>query len=325
MKFALVLAAFVLCASAHLFTEEQYRAQWHQWSSEHNKLYSPQEYYQKYKTFCNNLDFITSQNELGLSYELGLNEFADLTFDEFSAKYMSVKPVEQPYRRSLNTLALEQDPPQEVDWVKAGKVGAVKDQGQCGSCWAFSAVAAIEGFIAIKTEKMVSLAEQELVDCSGSYGNQGCNGGLMDDAFEYVKDKKGLCESKDYKYTAKDGQCKKCKHYPDSAIAGFTDVPANNETELMAASAETVVSVAIEASNSFQFYKKGIYTGPCGTQLNHGVALVGYGKDGKNFWKVRNSWGSGWGEAGYIRMVRGASGPQGICGICKVASYISDQ
>jgi hypothetical protein len=322
----LLLLALVAVASCRLFTNEEYRAQWNKFVNKYSKVYAPEEHFHRYKVFCDNLDLITSHNELNLGYELGMNEFGDLTWDEFQAKYLSYRPIDAPFRRKFTSSPLPTDNlPDEVDWVEEGKVNPIKNQAQCGSCWAFSAVAALETELAIKHGQLVDLSEQELVDCSGSYGNQGCNGGLMDNAFEYIRDKKGLCLEKDYHYTARDGKCaaSKCHHVPESAISGFVDVPANNETELMAAAAQTVVSVAIEASNSFQFYKKGIYTGPCGTSLNHGVALVGYGKDGKAFWKVRNSWGTSWGEAGYIRMARGVSGSKGICGICMVSSYPS--
>merc|ERR1712070_302657 len=175
------------------------------------------------------------------------------------------------------------------------------------------------------TGKLISLSEQELVDCAGSYGNQGCNGGLMDDGFKYIEAKGDSLEST-YAYTGKTGTCSTSKQAQTAVAKGemttFNDVKSLDEAQMLAAVAQQPVSVAIEADQSgFQFYKSGVFSGTCGTNLDHGVLVVGYGTDsGKDYWKVKNSWGATWGQSGYILMAKTSSGA-GQCGIAAQASY----
>jgi len=210
-----------------------------------------------------------------------------------------------------------------VDWRTKNAVIPIKDQQHCGSCWAFSTTGSLEGAFAIGTGKLTSLSEQELVDCSDSYGNEGCNGGLMDSAFQYVIDN-GLCTEASYPYTAEDGTCasSKCTDaIKKGVLSGFKDLPTT-ESSYQAVVAQQPVSIAIEADTmAFQFYFSGVFDNSgCGTNLDHGVLIVGYGSDsssGKDYWTVKNSWGTTWGESGYIRMVRNKN----ECGLTLSASY----
>jgi C1A family cysteine protease len=208
-----------------------------------------------------------------------------------------------------------------VDWRQKNAVTPVKNQQQCGSCWAFSTTGSVEGAHAIKTGNLVSLSEQQLVDCSGAQGNQGCNGGLMDQAFQYIISNNGITTESSYPYTAQQGTCQ-TNVTSAATISSFVDVTANSETSLMQAINVGPVSIAIEADQPcFQFYSGGILSDPsCGTQLDHGVLLVGYGTDSSTntpYWIVKNSWGASWGESGYIRLIRN----QNECGVAAEASY----
>ena len=213
--------------------------------------------------------------------------------------------------------------PAEVDWVAKGAVTPVKNQGQCGSCWSFSTTGSVEGAWFIKTGELVSLSEQQLVDCSGPEGNQGCNGGMMDNAFQYIIKNGGICSEANYSYTATQGNCETCT--PVAKISSYVDVTPNNTQSLMMAVAQQPVSVAVEADGlDWQFYFGGIVTDSCGLNLDHGVLVVGYGTDSSagDYWKVKNSWGQDWGEQGYIRIGRGSKfDPAGECGILMDPSY----
>ena len=203
-------------------------------------------------------------------------------------------------------------------------VTPIKNQGQCGSCWAFSTTGSLEGAYFLKTGELKSFSEQQLVDCDTKQ-DQGCNGGLMDNAFDFIKTNKGLCTEESYPYKGVDGTCnKKCKDDSKATVKTHTDVAANAKA-LMSAIAKQPVSIAIEADqSSFQFYKSGVFNNAgCGTQLDHGVLAVGYGTlNGTDYWKVKNSWGATWGLNGYILLAKGTTAkPINMCGISQSASY----
>jgi hypothetical protein len=318
----LVLVLLAAAVSARLLPEEYHR-EWNNFLVEYKKHYStPEEFSHRFAAFCENLDLIHDHNARHLSYELGINEFSDLTFAEFSEQYLRPIPNAKCSHKVGISKKRTDPPPEEIDWVEKGAVTKVKNQGSCGSCYAFSAISAIEGWLAVKHDALTDISPQQVVDCSSKYGNQGCNGGFMDYVFNYVAGNHGICSDKDYPYKGSVTKCHNCTIVPyTDEITGYAAVKSDDEEALVEASAEGVVSVAIQATASFQSYKRGVYTGPCSTDLNHGVTLVGYGQDGKKFWKVKNSWGTSWGESGYIRMVRGESGVHGICGIATCASY----
>jgi len=270
-------------------------------------------------------------------YDTAINQFADMTRAEFKATMLTY----QAHRKQANPVVMfdTSSNPSSVDWTSKGAVTPVKNQGQCGSCWAFSTTGSAEGAHQIATGKLVSFSEQELVDCAGSYGNQGCNGGLMDDGFKYLEAKGDSSESS-YAYTGKTGTCDSSKQsaadgIKAGAVGSYHDVTTENEAQMEAAVAQQPVSVAIEADQSgFQFYKSGVFSGTCGTSLDHGVLVVGYGTDsGKDYWKVKNSWGTTWGLEGYILLEKGSNSTNGRkllggggggsdeCGVLKQPSY----
>jgi len=330
MKLLLLFALATVALCHHIAYPEEDEAQWELFKLEHEKLYADEsEEHLRKSIFMKNLNFIRQHNakyERGeVTFTVGVNRFADLTNQEFRDQ---VNGFKVPDGHGRSDLKFEEDEsfeaPKTVDWRKKGAVTPIKDQGQCGSCWAFSATGSLEGQTYLKTKKLTSLSEQNLVDCSGSQGNEGCNGGLMDDAFEYVKDNKGIDTEASYPYTAEDGKCKYKPKNKGATCTGYVDITEGSEKALQQAVAKIgPVSVAIDASNdSFQLYKSGVYKEPnCSSQqLDHGVLAVGYGtvKKGGDYWLVKNSWGTSWGMKGYIMMARNHNN---MCGIATMASY----
>ncbi|GMJ03429.1 xylem cysteine peptidase 1 [Hibiscus trionum] len=311
----------------HLSSTDKLIELFEEWISKHGKIYeSIEEKLKRFEVFKDNLKHIDKRNKEISSYWLGLNEFADLSHDEFKNMYLGLKrpdvgrdsqsPKEFGYGDVVEL-------PKAVDWRKKGAVTPVKNQGSCGSCWAFSTVAAVEGINKIVTGNLTSLSEQELIDCDTSFNN-GCNGGLMDYAFQFIVANGGLHKEQDYPYLMEEGTCEEQKDEMEIVtISGYHDVPQNDEQSLLKALAHQPLSVAIDASGrDFQFYSGGVFNGACGTELDHGVAAVGYGTSkNTDYIIVKNSWGPKWGEKGFIRMKRNTGKPEGLCGINKMASY----
>uniref|UniRef100_A0A8C9TFB2 Si:dkey-26g8.5 n=1 Tax=Scleropages formosus TaxID=113540 RepID=A0A8C9TFB2_SCLFO len=306
---------------------------WHLWKQWHSKKYYETEESWRRVVWEKNLKKIELHNlehSLGKRlFRLGMNQFGDMTNEEFKQLINGYKHKAE--KKVKGSLFLEPNflmPPDQVDWRKHGYVTPVKDQRQCGSCWAFSSTGAIEGQMFRKTGKLVSLSEQNLMDCSQPEGNHGCDGGIMDQAFQYVQDNNGLDTEAFYPYQATDNQ--PCQYDPNYSAAngtGFVDIPSGNEQALMrAVAAIGPISVAIDASHeSFQFYQSGIYYEEACSSVNldHGVLVVGYGYEGQNvdgnkYWIIKNSWTERWGKKGYIYMAKDRNNN---CGIATAASY----
>ncbi|PHU20925.1 hypothetical protein BC332_12076 [Capsicum chinense] len=305
------------------------------WCQQHGKKYSSeQERVYRFKVFEENYAYIIEHNSKGnSSYTLGLNEYSDLTHHEFRETFLGLSSSANDFIRlkhgglGSGTEAWSDvgdvDIPSSLDWREKGAVTNVKNQGSCGACWSFSATGAMEGINKIATGSLVSLSEQELIDCDRSY-NQGCGGGLMDYSYQFVIKNGGIDTENDYPFREREGTCNRNKLQRHVVtIDGYTDIPQFDEDKLLKAVATQPVSVGICGSaRAFQSYSKGIFTGPCSTSLDHAVLIVGYGSEnGLDYWIIKNSWGTTWGINGYMHMLRNNGDRDGICGINKLASY----
>jgi len=301
------------------------------WRKQHGLTFeNAMVYLKRLETYIVNDIYIHLHNSEGKStFTMGHNAFSHLSHDEFKQKMKNgfVMPPNYLAERlasRLTNLSAPKDVPDSIDWVEKGGVTPIKNQGQCGSCWAFSTTGAVEGAVFVSSGVLPDLSEQELVDCDKK-GDNGCNGGLMDHAFAWIEDHPGLCSEEDYPYVAERQTCRTCE--AKVRVTGYQDVNPQDEAALKAAVAQQPVSVAIEADQrAFQFYKSGVFDATCGTRLDHGVLVVGYGEeDGKKFWKVKNSWGPAWGDSGFIKLARedpmSPNGESGQCGIAMAPSY----
>jgi C1A family cysteine protease len=278
---------------------------WSHWKVKNNKKYGTEDGYRLSVFYENYKKVMAHQANPNRTYNQGFGKFMDLTKEEFKAKYLATHvPQTSGNVQVLPTSNLAAT----VDWRTKGAVTPVKDQGQCGSCWAFSTTGALEGLSFLSGKGLQSFSEQQLVDCSTSQGNQGCNGGLMDYGFTFVQ-QNGITTEDAYPYTATDGDCS--TQGGDFKIGGYTDVAAGDVDQLASAVNGRPVSIAVDAEN-WQNYQSGVFS-DCDTNLDHGVLLVGYDADA---WYVKNSWGESWGENGYIRLARGNT-----CGLANSASY----
>lgn len=327
LRVALAVALVAVAMGARLVTyNSDLDQEWLEYKNHHNKQYQYGEEMTRRAIWEKNIDYIQTHNlqaDRGEhTFWLGMNEYGDMTNEEFVR-------VMNGYKQTNRTGGVTYMPPSHVtlpdtvDWRKEGYVTDIKNQGQCGSCWAFSTTGSLEGQTFKKTGKLPSLSEQNLVDCSQKQGNHGCEGGLMDLGFTYIKENSGIDTEASYPYTARDGKCKFNAANVGATDTGFVDVKSKSESDLQSAVATVgPISVAIDASHSsFQLYRSGIYHSFfCSqTRLDHGVLAVGYGSDnGKDYWLVKNSWGKSWGMEGYIQMSRNRNNN---CGIATQASY----
>lgn len=285
--------------------------------------FSAEEFNTKYKVFRENLAHIRKHNLANGDWVLGINRFADMTPEEFKDMFLPQKIKVRDQSEKMFAQIDEVEVPNYVNWVSAGAVTPVQTQGDCGSHWAFSSTGAIEGIWKITGHPLTLLSAQQLIDCSGPFGNEGCNGGLMDFAFQYIINNTGICSDQTYPYVANTSPgCNKTLVSITSAkITSFVDVTPNNTQALIQAIAQQPVSIAVEADQTiWQFYKSGVISRNCGDLLDHGALAVGYSlTNAPPYYLVKNSWGTDWGENGYIRIaiVEGV----GVCGIQIEPSY----
>ncbi len=330
MKFVILLS--LISAVYSVSYSEVVREEWEAWKLTYNKSYSTivEEKF-RMKIFMENKARIARHNKKahagGASFLLKMNHLGDQLHNEVISSRNGYRMglLKKNGLRSSATFIMPEHVslPDAFDWRTKGAVTPVKNQGSCGSCWAFSATGALEGQEFRKTGKLISLSEQNLIDCSEKYGNNGCQGGLMDFAFQYIKENQGIDTEDSYPYEAAEHQCRYNKRDSGASDVGFVDIPVGDEEVLKQAVATMgPVSIAIDASQeSFQFYAKGVYHEPsCSAkELDHGVLIVGYGtEDGEDYWIVKNSWGATWGDEGYIKMARNKGN---MCGVASAASY----
>ncbi|MED6238183.1 hypothetical protein ATANTOWER_011698 [Ataeniobius toweri] len=301
---------------------------WELWMNRYNKTYHEKEEGWRRMVWEKNLKKIELHNlehSMGKhTYRLGMNHFADMTKEEFRQIMNGYKPkAEKKVNGTLFKKPSLLKVPASVDWRREGYVTPVKDQGQCASCWAFSTTGSLEGQLFRATRRLVSLSEQNLVDCSGPMGNHGCNGGRVEMGFQYVYENGGLDSEASYPYLATEvHKCFYNESYNAIIIDGFAYIPSGSEEDLMEAVATVgPISVSIDASHeSFQFYQSGVYyEEDCSSeQLNHAVLVVGYSYSDQNYWIVKNSWSENWGNNGYIYMAKDRCNN---CGIATDGSY----
>ncbi|KAM3390778.1 hypothetical protein ACQJBY_012406 [Aegilops geniculata] len=315
------------------------------WMEQHGRSYpAVDEELRRFEVYRRNVERIEATNRAGgLGYTLGENQFTDLTSEEFLARYTGrFAPPEMSrhdggmvittragdvaegrypaHRGNLSAV------PESVDWRAKGAVTPVRHQGGCYASGAFAAVAAVEGLYQIRTGKLVPLSVQELVDCDSRSPH--CKpGGTPAAAFTYIKMNGGIAAAADYPYTAVEGVCNSEVEQVPVSVRGYRVLPYDEQSEqkLLEAVAQQPVAVAVDASSfEFQSYKGGVFSGPCGFQTNHNLAIVGYGKDaatGKKYWIIKNSFGQSWGMGGYMLMERGIADPRGLCGINSYPAY----
>lgn len=335
--FLVLLLQSVVSAVNFDYSSTDIQSEFNNWIIDNNKHYnSLDEYTYRLDVFSENYRKIISHNtQMNVGYTKRMNKFGDLTQSEFRNKYIS-----HGFRDVTNDNYCSEyhfagsNVSNTIDWRSVPRiVSPVKDQQQCGSCWAFSTVETYESFVALNQNGSVpQLSPQELVDCSTGYGNNGCNGGMMDGSFRYIIDKGGLCTEDEIKYRAVDDDCSvelsMCNtRYGGNIIKNCYNINSGEQLSMQEVVNRQPISIAIEADTDiFQFYSEGVITGEeCGQNLDHAVGIVGYGtQDGIDYWIVRNSWGEGWGNNGYVYIQKdNSNNSTGVCGIGMASTFPS--
>jgi len=336
MRFFILLALLGACYAL----PHQQKSVWEDFKLTHKKTYTDGgEESLRMRIFLDNLDVITKHNELyqkgEKTFEMGTNQFSDLLMSEynqmkgFGIKGQEHKKPKQAQRTFADVTTTPIPIPDRLDWRYYNTVTPIKNQGQCGSCWAFSSTGALEGMHARYTGKLVELSEQNLVDCTNNkkYNNGGCNGGWMENAWKYVNDNDGIDNEATYPYTAQDGTCSYDPAGNTATCRGYVDLPSGDEGALLEASGTIgPISIAIDATQpSFMNYRQGVYVDDnCGNDpdsLDHAVLVIGYDHDaatGLDYWLVKNSWDTTWGDQGFIKMARNRDNQ---CGVATHAAY----
>ncbi|NXP59359.1 CATL1 protein, partial [Chloropsis cyanopogon] len=322
-----LLLALLGCATA---LDPALEEAWQGWKSLHAKEYPGEAEALRREIWEQNLRYIQQHNREESqgkhSYRLAMNHFGDLTNQEFNELMNGHIPLPREEPAPLFRASAALKAPPKVDWRDKGYVTRVKAQGDCGSCWAFSATGALEGLMFRRTGKLVPLSEQNLIDCTQKLGNKGCGGGLALRAFEYVREH-GLSSERAYPYRGTDNsRCRYNSRYRAATCSGFKVLPHGDEVALMqAVAAVGPVSVSVDATGpAFQFYSSGIFACPPDQQkLNHAMLLVGYDRVQSrnctmNYWIIKNSWSVGWGEKGYMLLLKDDGNH---CGVASRASY----
>ncbi|ALC40963.1 maker29 [Drosophila busckii] len=327
MSKLIAFIALIACVGAASYTELQ-QPEWLSFKANFTRVYkSVEEELKRKLIFDANQLLIRVHNRRFKAgqetYELGVNQYSDLSFEEFAdlllTKFAARSSIENAHAVFEPAPVAVGNAPSSLDWRSRGAVTGVKNQGQCGSCWAFSAAGALEGQHFLKTGKLISLSEQNLVDCTGGapYRNLGCSGGWPDKALKYVQDNKGINAHSTYPYDEKKKECRYNKNAVAATVRSVGYVAKNEEALRVAVAEKGPISVCITVTKNFQSYKSGVFNdSSCrGKQINHAVVVVGYGRDGNSdYWLVKNSWGN-WGEGGYIRMARNQRNQ------CQIANY----
>jgi len=328
MKIAVLLSLIGLAVSAEIKfkTDKQVVDEtWATWKTKHSKKYADAgEERVRYVIWKDNLNFIEEYNKnTTRGIVLAINEFGDMTNTEYRKTMNGYIPSNNTEHESTFLPPENFQAPISIDWRQHGLVTPIKNQGQCGSCWSFSTTGTLEGQMKRKTQRLVSLSEQNLVDCS-TQRNHGCNGGLPSLALHWIHDNNGIDTEASYPYQAHQYNCRFNRQNVAGHVNGVMRVRSGSESALReAVGANGPVSIAIDASHrSFQFYHSGIYYEPnCSSErLDHAVLVVGYGENsrGWGYWIVKNSWGTNWGAQGYVYMLRNYGN---MCGVATNAVF----